>query len=54
MLDELGMQLDIIDFHTNFSEYRLIILPDTVLLEENPSSKIGKLCAERAKITCDR
>ena len=40
MLDELGMQLDIIDFHTNFSEYRLIILPDTVLLEETQAQKL--------------
>lgn len=50
MLDELGMQLDIIDFHTNFSEYRLIILPDTVLLEETQAQKLENYVQKGGKL----
>lgn len=52
MLDEMGQQFDIIEQKTDFSKYKVLILPDIITTDENLSKKIedyvkggGKLIA---------
>ncbi len=41
MLDEMGYQLDIVDKRTDFSLYKLLILPDTIVCDSNLAAKIN-------------
>lgn len=40
LLDELGMQFDIVDNHSSFEKYSLLILPDEIVCEDELADKI--------------
>lgn len=50
MFDELGYQFDIIMDKSRFEDYPLIILPDTVTLDENLRAKFEKYLGNGGKI----
>lgn len=50
MLDELKLQLDIVDFRTVWDKYRLVILPDTVLVSEKQAEKIKEYLKKGGKL----
>lgn len=45
MLDELGYQLDIVDYRSSFENYKVLIFPDTVTCSEELAEKIRAFIA---------
>lgn len=50
MLEELGCQFDIVDDQSDFSQYRLLILPDEILLDDTLKIKIQTFLAAGGKL----
>lgn len=50
MLEELAIQFDIIDKHTAFDNYRLIILPDDLTVTEEYQSRINQFVSTGGKV----
>lgn len=50
MLEEAHYQFDILDVEMDFTQYRLLILPDTVLLEETLKTKLDAYVSQGGKL----
>lgn len=50
MLEELGCQFDIVDDRSDFTRYRLLILPDEILLDSTLCEKIQHFLAQGGKL----
>ncbi len=50
MLDEMGYQLDIVDSNSDFTNYKVLILPDTIWCNEKLTAKIEAFVTNGGKI----
>ncbi|MEA4888453.1 MAG: alpha-amylase family protein [Clostridiaceae bacterium] len=50
MLDELGLQFDIVDRRTDWHKYRLLILPDTIVCDDELAARIDAYAAGGGKV----
>ncbi|MDD2973271.1 MAG: beta-galactosidase trimerization domain-containing protein [Lachnospiraceae bacterium] len=50
MLDELGIQFDVVDRRVDFNQYEVLVLPDTILCDEELTEKLKAYLAAGGKL----